>query len=179
MMKYVVIVDYESDAERKRIDYVVERWMDKLDVSKLKGVILGVNGDDLRLNTFLEDLYSRLEVSSNRNLSHKIRVYRVGEYHPEIEGERIVLKYDTKEDIEIIRKFVGYLMAKLNASYEYSSRFSYIYRAYTKKGWVRIEIRYSKKEKTEITITIEGYGEVVNFIADKIDREMKSFLGGG
>ena len=177
-MKYIIIVDYESDAERKRIDYVIERWVDKLKISKPKGTIILVNGESRWLQSFLEDLYSRLEVSSSRDLTEKIKVFRAGEYTPEIEENRVSLVYTSKGNIETIKKFLEYLMARINASYEYSTGYSRVYRAYTKKGWAKIEVGFKDKgEENEVIINIEGYGDVVDFISNKIDKDMKSFLG--
>ena len=37
-MEYLIVVDYHSDAERKRIDATIDRWRSKKDISKEKGV---------------------------------------------------------------------------------------------------------------------------------------------
>jgi len=58
-MEYLIVVDYHSDAERKRIDATIDRWRSKKDISKEKGVVIRLEGEDN--DDFLQDLYSRLE----------------------------------------------------------------------------------------------------------------------
>ena len=41
---FLLILDYETDAERKRIDYAIERWQNKLKISKPKGTIIVIDG---------------------------------------------------------------------------------------------------------------------------------------
>ena len=70
-------------------------------------------------------------------------------------------------------------MTKLNASYEYGSKIGKVYKVYTKKGQAILEIVVQNKENgCNIKINIEGYGSVVDFISDKINNEIKTFLGG-
>ena len=43
---YMLIVRYESDAERKRLDYAIERWENKIKVEKPKGAVILVEGNE-------------------------------------------------------------------------------------------------------------------------------------
>ncbi|HID43090.1 MAG TPA: hypothetical protein EYP30_04815, partial [Archaeoglobaceae archaeon] len=66
-MGYLLILSYESDAERKRIDYAIERWRTKLRVNKPKGAVVILDGGEEELNRFIEDLFSRIELEPNKN----------------------------------------------------------------------------------------------------------------
>jgi len=170
---YLIILDYGTDAERKRIDYAVERWQDKLVIKKPKGTILIVSGSKEQLNDFIEDLHARLESPEK-----KMQVFDIEYYIPEVEKKTKTLVYRTKEKIEFVKRFMDYLMTKLNANYEYRSKIGKVYSISTKKGQAKLEtIVRDIDGKTEIRIGIEGYGEVVSFLSDKIDNEMKMFLG--
>jgi len=181
-MELLLILNYQSDAERKRIDYAIERWKNKINIKKPKGTTILVKCDERDFNKFIEDLFSRLELDPNdpdKSPKNKVETYLIEKYEPEIEMKTKLLKYKTYEKREVVERFLDYLMAKINAAYEYSTEFSKIYTAYTKKGQARLELRIKcNKEKTEINILIEGYGEVVKFLSDKIDYEIKTFLGG-
>ncbi|RLI82000.1 hypothetical protein DRP04_04930 [Archaeoglobales archaeon] len=176
-MEYLLILNYESDAERKRIDYTIERWRNRVSIRKPKGAVVVLKGSESEFSDFIEDLFSRLELEPNESPEGKVEVYLLEKYKPVVEKKVRRLSYESTESLEIVRKFLDYLMAKLNASYEYSSGISKVYTAYTKKGQARIDVRIEKGEVTKITILIEGYGEVVDFLAGKVDYEIKTFLG--
>jgi len=67
---YMLVLDYESDAERKRIDYAIERWQNKLKISKPKGTIIIIDGRQDKIDEFVEDLCSRLEGSEKKVRIH-------------------------------------------------------------------------------------------------------------
>ena len=171
---FLLVLDYESDAERKRIDYAIERWQKKLKISKPKGTIIVINGKQDRIDEFIEDLCSRLEESEK-----KVKVHKISDYEPEIEKKIRKISYQTKEKRMFIEKFIDYLMAKISASFEYNSKIGKVYKLYTKKGQANLEIiLQDDSEVTSITIVIDGYGDVVDFIKSKIDNEISTFLGG-
>ena len=170
---FLLILDYESDAERKRIDYAIERWQRKLKIKKPKGTIIVLDGKQELIDEFVEDLCSRLEKSEE-----KVQVHKIKSYVPEIEKNVNRISYQTKEKKDYLEKFIKYLMAKLSASYEYSSEIGKVYKVYTKKGQAKLDISLqSKEEGTIVTISIDGFGDVVDFISDKINSEMNTFLG--
>ena len=171
---FLLILDYETDAERKRIDYAIERWQNKLKISKPKGTIIVIDGKQERIDEFVEDLCSRLGKSEE-----KVKIHKISSYVPDIEKNVKTIAYQTTEQRDFLEKFIDYLMAKLSASYEYSSKIGKIYKVYTKKGQAKLEIILKDKEAgTDVNIAIDGYGEVVEFISVKIDNEMNTFLGG-
>jgi len=170
---FLLVLDYESDSERKRIDYAIERWQRNLKIIKPRGTVIIVDGNQNRIDEFVEDLCSRLEKSEQ-----KVSAYEINKNMLEIEKNAKKITYQTTENREFIEKFIDYLMAKLSASYEYKSKIGKVYKLYTKKGQTTLEISLQDKEdKTNIVITIDGYGEVVDFISEKIDKEMRTFLG--
>jgi len=170
---FLLVLDYESDSERKRIDYAIERWKDTLKIIKPKGTMIIVDGKQNRIDEFVKDLCSRLEKSEE-----KVTVYEINKNTLEIEKNVKKINYQTTEKREFIEKFMDYLMSKLSASYEYKSKIGKVYKLYTKKGQATLEISLQDKEdKTNIVIAIDGYGEVVDFISEKINNEMRTFLG--
>lgn len=169
-MEYLLIADYGSDAERKRIDYTIERWGDRAEISKPKGTAIIFKGPDI--DEFLEDLYSRLEGDEK-----KIGAYRLEEYHPEVEEKTRTLQYESTGDVDVLDRFLSYLMSKVNAGYDYASGNVKKYSTTTKKGQASIEITLKGNGTTMVLIAVRGYGEAVDFVAGKIDEEMKVFLG--
>lgn len=169
-MEYLIVVDYLSDAERKRIDYAIERWQEKASVQKPRGtVILFRDGD---VDAFLDNLYSRLSLGKDA-----VRVFAGGVYSPEIAERTVHLKYDTEIEPVSVEKFINYVMRKMGASFEGIRNGIKCYMAYTKKGQVSIAIVINDAEnKAVIKITVSGYGDAVAFVRERIDKEMTAFL---
>ncbi|MDO5845076.1 MAG: hypothetical protein Q4Q53_08035 [Methanocorpusculum sp.] len=169
-MDYLIVVDYQSDAERKRIDYAIERWKDRGSIEKPKGTVIHFSGADV--DEFLDDIYSRLSVGKD-----SVHVFAGDAYSPNVDEQSESLKYNTDMDVSSVEKFLNYIMTKLSASYEGTKNGVKSYTAYTKKGQAGIDVRLSEGDKTEVAVVVRGYGEVVSFIVGRIDKELKMFLG--
>ena len=171
-MGYMIVVDYQSDAERKRIDYAIERWKERVDLSKPKGTIIYYNGEEV--DDFLDDLYSRLSVGKEG-----VHVFVGDPYSSTITEQTKHLTYSTEMDVLSVERFLNYILNKLGASFEGQHDGLKNYTAYTKKGQVGVDISLdTDEEKTQILIFIRGYGEVVSFVQGRIDKELRVFLGG-
>jgi len=169
-MDYLIVVDYQSDAERKRIDYAIERWKDRVMIEKPRGTVIHFSGAEV--DEFLDDLYSRLSVGKD-----SVHVFAGDAYSPNVSEQVEELKYSTSMDTLSVEKFLNYIMTKIGASYEGTKNGIKGYTAYTKKGQVGIDIMLKAEGKSDIVIVARGYGEVVSFITGRIDKELKVFLG--
>jgi hypothetical protein len=170
-MEYVVFVGYENDAERKRIDYLLSKWAEKATVRKPGGLVFFIKTE--KAEEFLEELLSKLE----GNPREKVEVYRVEEEVPVTKTKKKTLHYTIDEEKKVVERFIGYLLSKLNASYAYSDAMAKVYSVYTRKGRATLKVLLRGEGKTEVAIEIEGYGDVVDFLADKIEEELKIFAG--
>lgn len=169
-MDYLIVVDYQSDTERKRIDYAIERWKDKGVIHKPKGTVIQYSGEDI--DNFLDDIYSRLSAGND-----KVHVFAGNAYSPAISEQIKTLEYVSKIDSETIEKFLKYIMNKLGASYEGGKDNIRSYTAYTKKGQVGIDILSTKDNGAHLKLVIRGFGDAVSFVSERIDMELKVFLG--
>ena len=171
-MEYLLVVDYHSDAERKRIDATIDRWKAKKDVRKEKGVVIRINDDEIE--DFMQDLYARLDRGTE-----SVRMYAAEEYRPDVEEISRTLQYETEMECETVRQFLRYILNKMNVSTEGVRDGVESYTAYTRKGQAEIGLVWGKDSgKTKITIYVSGFGDVVSFVARRIDEELKVFLGG-
>ncbi len=167
-MPYLLIINYSSDAERKRVDYAIERWRERLKIRKPRGAIAILQGEKEDFETFLEDLLSRIELKGD--IEEKVEAYVIEKMEPEVEKKVKTLKFDISS-IEYAERIIQSLTAKIDASYEFTSPTGKVYTAYTKKGQARIEV--STIENCRLVISIEGYGDVVDFLTQKIENEMR------
>ncbi|AIU70306.1 hypothetical protein TEU_08170 [Thermococcus eurythermalis] len=172
-MGYIIFVTYDNDAERKRIDYLLDKWSSQATLKKPRGTVFYIETDNTR--DFLEELFSRLE----GNAEEKVEVYYAKKVESNVKARRRVLEYTINEEKKVVEKFIDYLLSKINSSYSHSEDDTKIYNVYTRKGRATIRATIHGDRRTRTSLEIEGYGDVVDFLAERIDEELKLFAGGG
>ncbi|MBC7094466.1 hypothetical protein [Thermococcus sp.] len=173
-MKYLFIVDYQDDAERKRIDYLLEKWQERAAISKPRGLTFIIDTEDI--SEFAEELLSKL----NPDSSKKVEVFLLHEkdLQAKVQPKRVVLEYHSKESAEVVKKLLEYVFSKNNIRYYSSDIRSTKYFILTRKGRVDIEVTLEPKgNEIQIKLVLSGYGEAVEYIAGKLKEEVESFLG--
>ncbi len=163
----MLIVRYKSDAERKRLDYAIERWENRIKVEKPKGAVILVDGKEEDVKAFVEDVFSRVD-----NPKEKVSVYRLESCEPDVEKKVRTLKYDVK-DVKSVKMFVDYLIAKMGACFSFSNGQCKVYNVQTKKGLVKLEVCFRDHR---LFFRFEGYGKGVDHLVTRIDEEMRMFL---
>ena len=166
---YLVVVNYDKDIERKRVDYLIEKWSKRGKIEKIKKTALIVDVDDI--DEFIREISSKLE----DNVEEKLKLYKIEEVRKKIPKEKKLLKYKIN-DREFLEKFIDYLMAKMGGAYVSSIGNTAKYEVYTKKGRGTIKITINS---SHVIFEIEGYGEVVDYLSEKIDEEMSFIVKGG
>jgi len=168
-MKYFVVVSYDDDAERKRVDYLLSKWAEKAAVEKPRGMAFLIETE--KGKEFFEELFSRIE----GNPSEKVRVYRVTEEWPELRERRETREYLLAEEEGFVRRFLAYLCSKLGGTFRPGEGTC---EAYTRKG--RGVIRFSLAKApggTVVRVTVSGYGEVVDYLLSRVEEELKPLAG--
>jgi hypothetical protein len=105
----MIISRYTSDSERKRIEYIFEKFKDISKISKPEGMVNFVDSEDL--DDILRELYSRIP-------KENIEIYKIDKIEMEIEKEHREIKLILPEKKEVIEKFIGFMMAKRAAALE-------------------------------------------------------------
>ncbi len=170
-MRYLVIVRYENDAERKRVDYLLEKWSEKTSIKKPKGLIFFIDTD--RPHEFLEDLFSKLEGEPER----KVEVYKVEGTVRGVEKRSVELRYKIPEEKRVVERFIEYILTKFNANVLQKIGGSKVYEVPTRKGRGTVQVELKENNGTEVIITIQGYGDVVDFLSERIKEELTLFAG--
>ena len=172
-MQHLLILDYRTDAERKRIDYTIEKWAGRrgVSVAKPKGVVVLFEGE--MLAEFVEDVYSRLDTGADPP-----KIYTLEAQSADVAKQTRQLAFATDRSAPAVEDFLNYLLAKQNAVLEYSDRAGRSYTARTRKGQVRIRVSIVKEKTVRCLVTVEGYGGAVDLVAGRIGDEMNVFLGG-
>ncbi|AAL80777.1 hypothetical protein PFDSM3638_03260 [Pyrococcus furiosus DSM 3638] len=174
-MKYLFIVDYSDDAERKRIDYLLEKWQDQAIISKPRGLIFIIETRDI--NKFAEELFSKLSPQSSK----KVRAFVIQEENlqSKIPPKEKVLEYYSKESENVVKRLLRYIFSKNNLYYYSSDNYSEEYFTLTRKGRVSIEVSVKPiSGGTKVKLRLSGYGEAVEYVAEKIDNDIRLLLEG-
>lgn len=161
----LINLEYEDDAERKRIDYLIEKWKEKAGITKLKGLAILIDDSS---SEFLNELYARLNPGSLK----KLKIYRVSEETPFVETESISFTIESAEKPEIAKKILSLVLSRNNARKFSENKFFVL----TKNGRVEIEI---SEENNRFQFTLTGRGDTPRKFADKLRKELEIFLGGG
>jgi hypothetical protein len=168
-MKYFVVISYDDDAERKRVDYLLSKWSNRAKVEKPKGTAFLIETEHER--EFFEELFSKLE----GNPSRKVKVYRVEEEWPKLRERQESRRYVLEEDEDFVRRFLSYLCSKLGGTF---SPLDGSCEVYTRKGRGKVVFSLRQTARgTVVDVVVSGYGEVVDYLVSRIDDELKPLAG--
>lgn len=172
-MPHLFIVGYKNDAERKRVEYLIDKWSNRARISKVRGISFIMEAGDVE--AFAEELLSKLDPPAEG----KVKMYSI---MPEDIGSRVTPKRVkverlTYEKPNVVQKLLKYVLSKFGAYYVSFNGNVSRYRAYTKKGRMEIEVVVEETERgTKVVIGIEGYGSAVDDLAKKLEKELSLLL---
>jgi hypothetical protein len=171
---YLIVSKYDDDAERKRLEYVFEKWSEKLTIIKPEGIItlLDDSGKEDLMNEFVKELYSR----SSQVSKDSIGIYRIEKTVPNVRPEKKELHLETGQKRETVEKILSFIMARQKAIFKPESDLPFLktYEVNSKKGTVLITVAIKeKKDVLDLLFTISGYGYAVDFIYDKLEEDLK------
>ncbi|WP_297501598.1 hypothetical protein [Thermococcus sp.] len=170
-MGYILFVGYDSDAERKRIDYLLDRWAERAVIKKPRGTVFYIETENPE--EFFEELFSKLE----GDVEDKVEVYEAKPLKEKVRARKRTLEYTLPEEKRVVERFIDYLMSKLNAGFVGKDALAKTYSVYTRKGRAIIKVLTKGNGSSHVVFEIEGFGEAVDFLADRIDEELKLFAG--
>ena len=166
---YLILVKYSDEAERKRIEYAVERWGKEMSLGRPDGISIIVDEETEKAMQFLDDLYSR----TSRD---KVKIYKLNETSFELEEKEEHLKAELEGSLETVEKFIGFILTKLSAFFLREIPSGKLYQVSTKKGKAEISTHLvAGDKKVTVNIRISGYGDAPGLISNKINNELKYF----
>jgi hypothetical protein len=168
---YLITAKYTSDSERKRIEYALEKWKDRMKIVKPEGMVAIVNDGDIR--ELITELYSRTE----RN---NVALYHIEKAQIDVAEAEKEIRLKLNESRETAEKLLDYIMARQKAilKLELSEPRQKIYEVYTKKGKAEISMSLrGGNAGVDIVLRISGYGETVDFLHGRLAEELKLLEG--
>lgn len=162
--RYLYIVDYDEDAERKRVEYLFNNW-DEGDIRRPTGLVRvaeNVSNDEL-----LEQLVGKVPET-------QVEVYQLGDVDTSVEPEQTVVKQQIEASSDAVETFLEYILSKKKAVLQSAAQNEY--EVYTKKG--RTEITYSVTETEGMVsarVSINGYPPAPAFLAEFFETELAEY----
>jgi hypothetical protein len=161
--RYLYLVEYDDDAERKRVEYL----FDNLDgeASRPGGVIRIVsNADQQGLH---EELLTKVPAD-------QVDAYRLEPVDADLSPESEVVEETIAAGVETVESFVEYVLSKRKAVLQSAANNEY--EIYSNKG--RADVTYQLSEQADMTtvrLRIEGYPPAPSFLADFFRTELEEY----
>lgn len=162
--EYLFVVDYEDDAERKRVEYLFNNWEDG-EISKPSGLVRvgrSVSHDEL-----YENLVAKVP-------EEQVQSYRLEPVDTDVTPETLTVKQSVAAPADAVETFVEYMFSKKKAVLQSPSHNEY--EVYTKKG--RADVTYqldTDGRTTDVTVTITGHAPAPEFLADFFETELEAY----
>lgn len=162
--RYLYVVEYTEDAERKRAEYLFSNWDDG-EVTTPDGLVrlaAGVNH---------EQLYERL---LSKIPEDQIETYRIEPADADVEPQLVTVEESIDASADAVESFLEYVLSKKKAVLQSASRNEY--ELYTKKG--RAEASYqlqTTEDGVDIRIRISGYPPAPSFLAEFFETELAEY----
>jgi hypothetical protein len=166
---HLIIAKYSDEAERKRIEYAMERWGQVMKLGRPEGVPIIIEDESEKVKELLDDLYARTS-------KDKIKIYALSQASFDVKKTEKEIKAALEGGMETVEKFIGFILAKQKALFMREIPFGKLYEVYTKKGRAEVAIGLKEeKGKVVVAIRITGFGDAADLIYDKINSELKYF----
>lgn len=163
--RYLYIVTYDEDAERKRVEYLFNNW-DEGTIERPAGltrVAEGVSHDDL-----YEQLVGKVP-------EDQVSVYQLEDVETDVEPEQTVVNEQIMASRDAVEAFLEYILSKKKAVLQSAGHNEY--EIYVKKG--RTTVSYSIAEEQgglrTVRVTITGYPPAPSFLADFFETELAEY----
>jgi len=162
---YQIIVEYQSDAERKRIEYIFSKYGGK--IHRPKGYVVNVEND-----IYEEVLHALLAKHS----PGKVTSYKLEAQDFDFPLIQRTMVYTFNKTISDVSSFLSYLISRRRGVLIDSSVYD-LYEIYTRKGRVELRTRVESNEKSTLNLTLNGTLESVEFVRSEFEEELQTYGG--
>ena len=163
---YLIEVKYRNDNERKRLDYIVSKWPNK--IRKPEAYLIEVD----------DDIYPEV-VSEivNKFPTDAITIYKMSKVDLNEEKYSESKTFSLQKELKEVESFMAYLISKKKGIFLGKSGEMEIYDIYTRKGMVRMYMGIRGGSPSLVSISLTGNREAVKKLLDEITEEINVFGG--
>lgn len=164
---YLFVVNYDSDAERKRVEYLFNSWEEGR-IRTPDGIVR--IAEDIDHDALYEQLVSKVP-------DDQVESYQLEETDPDLEGDTVTIEQYIDAPRDAVESFLNYVLSKRNAVLQSASHNEY--EVYSKKG--RAEVRYRLSDAdggTEVWMQVSGYPPAPGFLGEFFETELSDYAEG-
>jgi hypothetical protein len=177
---HLIEVEYQDDAERRRIDYLVRKYGEA--VEKSSGISIYVK-DEAVLDNFLIELRSKvLPVMADgmggeeQEEVERISVYQIKPAKLKIKTKSRTIDMDLLQRAYAVSDFMNYYTQKRGAKLVRTlGTYDRAYRILTRKGKVDMTVFIQRGDPTHLSINIVGYEPALSLVADELEEDLRFF----
>lgn len=162
--RYLYTVEYENDAERKRVEYLFNNWSDGT-VERPDGLVR------VAKDTPHKELYERL---ISKVPADRVSAYQLEPAETDVDPETVRVSQAIAAPTEAVESFVEYMLSKKKAGLQSAKHNEY--EVYTKKG--RATVSYTINETGDgvtVQITVVGHDPAPSFLAEFFTTELTNY----
>ena len=156
------VVSYETDAERKRAEYLFNTW-ENGDLYKPEGIVRIAEDNDH------EELYEDLLVKFR---PEQIDAYALSSLDAPQTPEQHSIERSIAADPNTVRSMLQYLISRKKGTETGDGA----YEVYTNKGRADVEMSFSTEDtETTVFVQVQGYPPVIDQLTTYLEEELDEF----
>ena len=162
--RYLYAVEYESDAERKRVEYLFNNWADGT-VDRPEGLVRVAEG--IAHDELYEQLLTKVP-------AERVSAYELEPADTDVEPETVRVSQTVAAPVEAVESFVQYMFSKKKAGLQSAKHNEY--EVYTKKG--RATVSYTLTDSgsdVSVEISVVGHDPASTFLGDFFETELTNY----
>ncbi len=163
---YLLIVRYGDDAERKRLEYILERFRERIRAVKPSGAVWIIDGSPRDVEVFMEELLARVP-------RDRVELYKLEEPDLRVEERKSRIEVETGMSEGEALGAVGLVIARLRGALlsEIGGVREYVLRP--RGGYARVRVKVlPRSEGSVVRIDVSGYGSgfyrIINNLLDEL-----------
>lgn len=161
--RYLYIVEYDGDAERKRAEYLFNNW-EEGEINRPDGLVRIAEG------VAHEELYEQLIAKVP---AEQVSVHELRPVETEVEAETVVVEERIDASVDAVETFLEYVLSKRKAVLQSAARNEY--EVYSKKGRAEITYEIIDGDRVLVRIRVNGYPPAPTFIAEFFRTELADY----
>jgi hypothetical protein len=161
--RYLYVVEYDGDAERKRAEYLFNNWEEGT-IERPEGLVRiaeGIAHDELH-----EQLVAKVP-------AEQVTVHELEPIETDVEAESVVVEESIEASVDAVETFLEYILSKRKAVLQSAARNEY--EVYSKKGRAEVSYEVVDGDPVTVRIRVNGYPPAPAFIAEFFETELADY----
>ena len=165
-MLYLLVAKYRNEAERKRLEYVIDKLRDRIKAVKPSGSIWIIDADPEIARALLEEVLARVP-------SERVQFYRLEDPGVSIESRNEVLLVHTTMSPHEVWGALSLILARLRGVLVSEAAGVREYAVRPRGGFAKVRVRvHPMSEGSLIKLNISGYGNGFYRIVSSLKDEL-------